>query len=44
MKVGVVGAGMIVPTFLDAAALVKQMDIYAIFARREVGRTEFCEK
>ncbi len=44
MKVGVVGAGMIVPTFLDAAALVKQMDIYAIFARREEVRTEFCEK
>ena len=35
---------MIVPTFLDAAALVEEMEVYAIFARREEVRKEFCEK
>lgn len=44
MKVGVAGAGLIVPTFLDAAALVDRMEIYGIFARREEVRREFCEK
>lgn len=44
MRVGIAGAGMIVPTFLDAAALVKEMEIYAIFARKEDVRKEFCEK
>lgn len=44
MRVGIAGAGMIVPTFLDAAALVEQMEIYAVFARREEVRKEFCEK
>ena len=42
MRVGIAGAGMIVPTFLDAAALVKEMEIYAVFARREEVRKEFC--
>lgn len=44
MRVGIAGAGMIVPTFLDAAALVEEMEIYAIFARKEEVRKEFCEK
>ncbi len=44
MRVGIAGAGMIVPTFLDAAALVEKMEIYAIFARKEEVRKEFCEK
>ena len=43
MRVGIAGAGMIVPTFLDAAALVDEMEIYAVFARREEVRKEFCE-
>ncbi len=42
MRVGIAGAGMIVPTFLDAA--VKEMEIYAIFARKEEVRKEFCGK
>jgi len=42
MRVGVAGAGLIVPTFLDAAALVAQMEIYALFARREEVRREIC--
>lgn len=44
MRVGIAGAGMIVPTFLDAAALVEEMEIYAVFARKEEVRKEFCEK
>lgn len=44
MRVGIAGAGMIVPTFLEAAALVKEMEIYAIFARKEEVRKEFCGK
>lgn len=44
MRVGIAGAGMIVPTFLDAAALVEEMEIYALFARKEEVRKEFCEK
>ena len=44
MRVGIAGAGMIVPTFLDAAALVDEMEIYAVFARREEVRKEFCER
>lgn len=44
MRVGIVGAGMIVPGFLSAAALVEQMEIYAVFARREEVRKEFCDK
>ena len=44
MRVGIAGAGMIVPGFLSAAALVEQMEIYAVFARREEVRKELCEK
>jgi predicted dehydrogenase len=44
MKVGIAGAGKIVPTFLDAAALVEGMEIYALYARREEARTEICGK
>lgn len=44
MKVGVAGAGLIVPTFLDAARLVEKMEIHALFARREEVRKEICEK
>ena len=35
MKIGIAGAGMIVPTFLDAAALVENMEIHALYARKE---------
>ena len=44
MKVGVAGSGMIVPTFLDAAALVEEMEIYAIYARNEEKRKELSGK
>lgn len=44
MKIGIVGSGMIVPPFLDAAALVEEMEIYALYARREEARREICEK
>ena len=35
---------MIVPTFLDAAALVENMEIHALYARKEEVRRELCEK
>ena len=44
MRVGVAGAGMIVPDFLEAAALVENMEIYGLFARKEEARRELCEK
>lgn len=44
IRVGVAGAGLIVPTFLNAAALVEQMEIHALFARRAEVRTELCQK
>lgn len=44
MKIGIAGAGMIVPTFLEAAALVDSMEIYGLFARKEEVRKEICEK
>ena len=40
MKIGIAGAGMIVPTFLDAAALVENMEIHALYARKEEVRRE----
>lgn len=44
MKVGIVGAAMVVPSFLEAAALVEQMEIYALYARKADVRQELCEK
>ena len=44
MKVGIAGSGMIVPTFLDAAALVDTMEIGAIYARNAEKRKELSEK
>ncbi len=44
MKIGIAGSGMIVPPFLDAAALVEGMEAYALYARREEARKEICEK
>ncbi len=44
IKIGVAGAGLIVPTFLDAAALVEQMEVHALFARKAEIRTELCQK
>lgn len=44
IKIGVAGAGLIVPTFLDAAALVEQIEVYALFARKAEIRTELCQK
>ena len=44
MRVGVAGAGLIVPTFLRAAALVKGMEVKALFARKEDVREDICGK
>ncbi len=44
MRVGVAGAGLIVPTFLDAAALVEEMEIYGLFARKPQVRADICGK
>lgn len=44
MRVGIVGAGMTVPWFLDAAELIDEMEIGALFARKEEKRRELCEK
>lgn len=44
MRVGVAGAGLIVPSFLAAAALVEEMEVYGLFARRAEVRAEICEK
>lgn len=44
MKIGIAGAGMIVPPFLDAAARVDSMEIYALYARRAEVRRELCDK
>ncbi len=44
MRVGIVGAGMTVPWFLDAAALIPEMEIGALFARKEEKRRELCER
>ncbi|MCI8416644.1 MAG: Gfo/Idh/MocA family oxidoreductase [Lachnospiraceae bacterium] len=43
MKVGVAGAGLIVPTFLRAAALVETMEVQALFARKDQVRADICE-
>ena len=34
MKVGIVGAGMTVPWFLDAAKLIPELEVRALFARK----------
>ena len=44
MKVGIVGAGMTVPWFLEAAAGIPAMEVTALFARNEEKRKELCEK
>ena len=44
MKVGIVGAGMTVPWFLEAAAGIPAMEVTALFARKEEKRKELCEK
>lgn len=44
MRVGIVGAGMTVPWFLEAAKLIDEMEIGALFARKEEKRRELCEK
>lgn len=44
MKIGVAGAGLIVPFFLEAAALVEEMEVSGLFARRQEARRELCEK
>ena len=44
MRVGITGAGMTVPWFLEAAELIPEMEIGALFARKEEQRKELCEK
>ena len=44
MRVGITGAGMTVPWFLEAAKLIPEMEIGALFARKEEKRKELCEK
>ncbi len=44
MQIGIVGAGMTVPWFLDAAKLIPEMEVRALFARKEEKRKEICEK
>ena len=43
MKVGIVGAGMTVPWFLDAAKLIPELEVRALFARKEEKRKEIAE-
>ena len=42
MRVGIVGAGMTVPWFLEAAAQIPEMEVEALFARKEEKRKELC--
>lgn len=44
MQIGIVGAGMTVPWFLAAAKLIPEMEVRALFARKEEKRKEICEK
>ncbi len=44
MQIGIVGAGMTVPWFLEAAKLIPEMKVRALFARKEEKRKEICEK
>ena len=44
MRVGITGAGMTVPWFLEAAELIPEMEIGALFARKEEKSKELCEK
>ena len=44
MRVGITGAGMTVPWFLEAAELIPEMEIGALFARKEEKRKELCGK
>ena len=44
MQIGIVGAGMTVPWFLEAAKLIPKMEVRALFARKEEKRKEICEK
>ena len=44
MRVGITGAGMTVPWFLEAAKEIPEIEVGALFARKEEKRTELCEK
>lgn len=44
MQIGIVGTGMTVPWFLEAAKLIPEMEVRALFARKEEKRKEICEK
>ncbi len=44
MRIGIVGAGMTVPWFLEAAKLIPEMDVRALYVRKEEKRKELCEK
>lgn len=43
MKIGIAGAGMTVPWFIEATAQIPEMEIGALFARREEKRRSMCE-
>ena len=44
MRIGIVGAGMTVPWFLEAAKLIPEMEVRALYVRKEEKRQELCEK
>ena len=44
IRVGITGAGMTVPWFLEAAEQIPEMEVGALFARKEEKRRELCEK
>ena len=44
MRIGIVGAGMTVPWFLEAAKLIPEMEVWALYVRKEEKRQELCEK
>ena len=44
MRIGIVGAGMTVPWFLEAAKLIPEMEVRALYVRKEEERQELCEK
>lgn len=44
MKVGITGAGMTVPWFLEAAKLLPEIEVRALFARKEEKRKELADR
>lgn len=44
MRIGIVGAGMTVPWFLEGAKLIPEMEVRALYVRKEEKRRELMEK